>query len=93
MRFALRAAYNLSREATVQALASGRRRALGAVLSFSAGLAQAIGFAPLALAMFCARSRRRAFAYRRFAEGMGRMLWPPSFRLRGPDLELIPVAR
>lgn len=92
MRYSLRSAYNLSRVATVQALAGGSRRAGRAVMLFVAGMAQAAAFAPVSLAMFCARSRRRAFAYRRFAEGMGRMLWASAFRLRGPDPELIPVA-
>ncbi len=92
MRYSLRSAYNLSRETTMRALAGGSRGVARGLAAFSAGLTQAVAFAPVALAMFCTRSRRRAFAYRRFVEGVGRMLWAPAFRLRGPDLELIPVA-
>ena len=92
MRYLLRSAYNLSREATVQMLADGSRNAGQAIMLFAAGMAQAAAFALVSLALFCARSKRRAFAYRRFADGMGRMLWSSVFRLRGPDLELVPVA-
>lgn len=93
MRYALRSAYNLSRETTVQALRSSSRGAARAIVCFWTGMVQALAYAPVSLALFCARSRRRAFAYRRFVEGLGRMMWSSVFRLRGPDLELLPVAR
>lgn len=92
MRYALRSAYNLSRETTMQSLRDRSRRAGRALMFFWTGLAQALAFAPVSAALFCARSRRRAFAYRRLVEGLGRMMWFSAFRLRGPDLELLPVA-
>lgn len=92
MRYALRSAYNLSRERRVQLVRGERRRALRALAGVGTGVLQAGAYAPVAFAMWCLRSEKRGFAYRRLAEGLGRAFWPSAFRLRGPDLELAPVA-
>lgn len=91
--YSLRSAYNLSRERTKQAIALGSRRARTVALNLVSGLGQTLAIAPVAAVVFCARSKHRAFVYRRLADGLGRLLWLQMFRLRGPDVELMPVAR
>ncbi len=92
LKYALRSAYNLSRECAKQAVVGGRRRLRSSALNLLSGAGLVLGAGPAALAMFCVRSRRRAFMYRRLVDGLGRLLWASAFRLSGPDRELMPVA-
>lgn len=72
---------------------TGKRRRLGAVLySMIVGLAQTLVLGPVALASFLARTERRAFAYRRFVEGLGRLFWFPVIRLRFYGAARLPKA-
>lgn len=91
--YAMRSAYNLSRERTAQAISGSQRGLRVGLVSLLSGGALVFGAAPVALAMYCVRARGRAFAYRKVADGLGRVLWGAVFRLRGPDPELMPVAR
>jgi glycosyltransferase involved in cell wall biosynthesis len=46
------------------------------------GLAQSLAYGPLALLAFLARTERRAFTYRKFVEGIGKLFWLPLLKPR-----------
>jgi hypothetical protein len=46
------------------------------------GAAQSIAFGAVALGCFIAKTPRRAFAYRRFVEGVGKLFWFPFIKPR-----------
>lgn len=52
------------------------------ILWMGVGLAQTLVRIPVAAFAFAARSKRRAFAYRRAVEAVGKVLWFPAFKLR-----------
>ncbi len=62
---------------------SGARKDYPAIAWWMAvGLAQAVVFGAAALGACLARTERRAFTYRRFVEGVGKLLWFPAIKPR-----------
>ena len=62
---------------------SGRRRKYGAIAFWMViGLFQALFFGVAGLVCFLVRAKRRAFVYRRFVEGLGKLLWFPPIKPR-----------
>ena len=54
----------------------------GVAFWMSVGLAQSLIYGPLAFLAFLARTEHRAFAYRRFTEAVGKLVWFPLLRPR-----------
>ena len=54
----------------------------GVALSMMAGLAQSLIYGPLACLAFLVRTERRAFLYRRFVDGLGKLVWLPLLKPR-----------
>jgi succinoglycan biosynthesis protein ExoM len=97
LRYTLKRAFACGQAPAARAWA-GKPRRLGVVVCcMVAGLCEALVLGPVALACFLARTERRAFAYRRFIEALGQLLWFPMIRprfhgaARLPKAERIPV--
>jgi glycosyltransferase involved in cell wall biosynthesis len=56
------------------------------------GLAQSIVYGAVAAGSFLGKTERRAFAYRRFVEGLGKMLWFPFIKPRFYGAAKLPKA-
>lgn len=62
---------------------TGPKRDLTAIAFWMAvGFAQSVVYGVAALGCFLGKTKRRAFAYRRFVEGLGKLLWFPVFKPR-----------
>jgi glycosyltransferase involved in cell wall biosynthesis len=72
---------------------TGQPKNLGAIAWWMAvGFGQAIVFGAAALGCCIARTERRAFAYRRFVEGVGKVLWFPVIKPRFYGASKLPKA-
>jgi succinoglycan biosynthesis protein ExoM len=65
-------------------------RALGWM---AVGVAQTLVFGAAALFAFCARTERRAFHYRKLAEGLGKVLWFPVIKPRFYGAAMLPKVK
>lgn len=73
---------------------SGPRRDIPAIGFWMAvGLAQAVVFGAVAAASYFGKTQRRAFAYRRFVEGVGKLLWFPGIKPRFYGVSRLPKVR
>jgi glycosyltransferase involved in cell wall biosynthesis len=82
LAYTLKQAFALGQGPAIRAW-TGKPKKLGVIIwSMIAGFAQAIVYGAAALGCFLARTERRAFAYRRFVEGVGRLLWFPAIKPR-----------
>ena len=62
---------------------TGPKRDISAIAFWMAvGGGQTVVYGAAALGSFLAKTRRRAFAYRRFTEGLGKLLWFPVIKPR-----------
>lgn len=62
---------------------TGPKRDLGKIVYWMAvGAGQTVVYGAAALGSFLGRTKRRAFAYRRFIEGVGKVLWFPIIKPR-----------
>lgn len=62
---------------------TGPKRDVGKIVYWMAvGAGQAAVYGVVAAGSFIAKTKRRAFAYRRFTEGVGKMLWFPMIKPR-----------
>jgi glycosyltransferase involved in cell wall biosynthesis len=62
---------------------TGPKRNLNAIAFWMAvGLAQSVLYGAAALGCFLGKTKRRAFAYRKFVEGLGKLLWFPFIKPR-----------
>jgi succinoglycan biosynthesis protein ExoM len=62
---------------------SGKRKDIPAIAFWMAvGLVQTVVFGAAAFGAFLGKTQRRAFAYRRFIEGVGKVLWFPVIKPR-----------
>lgn len=62
---------------------TGPKRDLGKIVYWMAvGAGQTVVYGAIAVASFLAKTKRRAFAYRRFIEGVGKVLWFPIIKPR-----------
>ena len=60
---------------------SGRRKDFIAIAFWMAvGAVQSLVFGAFAAGAFLGKTERRAFAYRRFIEGVGKLLWFPAIK-------------
>jgi succinoglycan biosynthesis protein ExoM len=57
------------------------------------GAAQTVVFGAVSLFAFCARTKRRAFHYRKLAEGLGKVLWFPAIKPRFYGAAMLPKAK
>jgi len=72
---------------------TGKPKKLGAIAWWmTVGFGQTIVCGAAALGCFIARTERRAFAYRRFVEGVGKLLWFPVIKPRFYGASRLPKA-
>ena len=57
------------------------------------GLAQSVVYGTAALGAFLGKTKRRAFAYRKFVEGLGKLLWFPFIKPRFYGAAKLPRAK
>jgi hypothetical protein len=57
------------------------------------GAAQTIVYGAAAFGSYVARTRRRAFAYRKFVEGVGKLMWFPVIKPRFYGAAKLPKAK
>lgn len=73
---------------------SARKRDFPAIGFWMAvGLAQTVGYGALAAGSYIGKTQQRAFAYRRFVEGVGKVLWFPVIKPRFYGASRIPKAQ
>ncbi len=73
---------------------SGRKRDYPAIGFWMAvGLAQTVVFGALAAGGYLGKTRNRAFTYRRFVEGVGKLLWFPAIKPRFYGAARLPKAQ
>ncbi len=73
---------------------TGPKRDLRAIAFWmSVGLAQTAVYGAAALGSFLAKTPRRAFAYRKFVEGLGKLLWFPVIKPRFYGAAILPKAK
>lgn len=73
---------------------SARKRDYPAIGFWMAvGLAQTVAFGIVAAGSYLGKTQKRAFAYRRFVEGMGKVLWFPVIKPRFYGAARIPKAQ
>jgi glycosyltransferase involved in cell wall biosynthesis len=80
LKYTLRRAFAYGQGPATRAWAARNRRAVAWWMLV--GLAQTLVYGAAALVCFAAKTERRAFAYRRLAEGLGKLLWFPSLKPR-----------
>jgi hypothetical protein len=57
------------------------------------GAAQTIVYGAAAFGSYVVRTRRRAFAYRKFVEGVGKLMWFPIIKPRFYGAATLPKAK
>lgn len=73
---------------------TGPKRDLSAIAFWMAvGLAQSLVYGAAAFGCFLAKTPRRAFAYRKFVEGLGKLLWFPFIKPRFYGAATLPKAK
>jgi hypothetical protein len=82
LHYTLRRAFAAGQGRAIRAWAATPRNGKAVAWSMLSGLAQTVFQGVAALTGFALRSERRAFAYRRLAEGVGKLLWFPAIRPR-----------
>lgn len=82
LRYTLKRAFAYGQGPAYKAWSQNPPDWLGVAGWMGVGLAQLAARGPLAAWAFAARTERRAFAYRRAVEAMGKVLWFPLFKLR-----------
>jgi glycosyltransferase involved in cell wall biosynthesis len=82
LKYTLRRAFAFGQGPATRAWSASPRRHGAVAWWMLVGLAQTLFHGVGALIAFAAKTERRAFAYRRLAEGLGKLLWFPSMKPR-----------
>ncbi len=82
LAYTLRRAFAYGQGPATQAWSKQPRDWLAIAFWMAVGLVQAAAFGPLALLALVFRRPKRAFTYRRFVEGLGKLLWFPAIKPR-----------
>lgn len=90
--YTLRRAFALGQRSARTAWADKRGRLAAIPASMISGLVQSLVYGAASLGGFLARTKSRAFAYRNFAEGLGKLLWFPGIKLRFYGAATLPKA-
>lgn len=93
LAYTLRRAFAYGQGPATQAWSAQRRDFAAIGFWMAVGLAQGIAYGVLAAGGFVAKTERRAFAYRRFVEGVGKLLWFPAIKPRFYGAARLPKAQ
>jgi succinoglycan biosynthesis protein ExoM len=92
LAYTLKRAFALGQRPARTAWADKRKRFTTIPASMISGAFQSIVYAAASSGCFMARSKSRAYAYRSFAAGLGKLLWFPGIKLRFYGAAILPKA-
>lgn len=93
LAYTLKRAFAYGQGPATQAWSAPRRDYPAIGFWMAVGLAQTVVFGALAAGSYLGKTRTRATAYRRFVEGVGKVLWFPAIKPRFYGAARIPKAR
>jgi succinoglycan biosynthesis protein ExoM len=93
LAYTLKRAFAYGQGPATQAWTGPKRDIPGIGFWMAVGFVQTIVFGAAATGSFLAKTRRRAFAYRRFVEGVGKLLWFPVIKPRFYGAARLPRTR
>ena len=82
LAYTLRRAFAYGQGPATKAWTGPRRNVPAVAFWMAVGAAQMMVYGAAAFGSYIARTRRRAFAYRKFVEGVGKLMWFPFIKLR-----------
>jgi glycosyltransferase involved in cell wall biosynthesis len=93
LAYTLKRAFAYGQGPATQAWSAAKRDFPAIAFWMAVGLAQAVVFGVLAAGSFVGKTQQRAVAYRRFVEGVGKVLWFPVIKPRFYGAARIPKAQ
>ena len=93
LAYTLRRAFAYGQGPATKAWTGPRRNLTAIAFWMAVGLAQSVVYGTAALGAFLGKTKRRAFAYRKFVEGLGKLLWFPFIKPRFYGAAKLPRAK
>jgi len=93
LAYTLRRAFAYGQGPATKAWTGPRRNLTAIAFWMAVGLAQSVVYGAAALGAFLGKTKRRAFAYRKFVEGLGKLLWFPFIKPRFYGAAKLPRAK
>ena len=93
LAYTLRRAFAYGQGPATKAWTGPRRNVPAVAFWMAVGAAQMMVYGAAAFGSYIARTRRRAFAYRKFVEGVGKLMWFPFIKLRFYGAARLPKSR
>lgn len=90
LAYTLRRAFAYGQGPATKAWAGPKRDLAAIAFWMAVGAAQSVAYGAAALGCFLGKTHRRAFAYRRFVEGLGKVFWFPVFKPRFYGAAVLP---
>lgn len=93
LAYTLRRAFAYGQGPATKAWTGPKRDITAIAFWMAVGAAQSVLYGAAALGSFLGKTKRRAFAYRKFVEGLGKLLWFPVFKPRFYGAAKLPKAK
>jgi len=93
LAYTLKRAFAYGQGPATQAWSGPKRDLLAIGFWMAVGLAQTVVFGAIAAGSYLGKTQNRAFAYRRFVEGVGKLLWFPVIKPRFYGVSRLPKVR